>query len=259
MRVHVALMAVLVGATAWATEAQPKQAPRGGAQAQEGVVDPKADAALKRMSDYVGNLKSFRVETTTVDEKVATDGQKIQEVQVSTVTVRRPGQVRVDRVSPAGRAVFVDDGKQFTLYNRDKNVYATASAPPRLDAAVDEARGRLHLDAPAGDLIVPDSYDALIDGTVTGRYIGREPVDGAMAHHLAFTKKNTDWQIWIKDGPDPVPLRFVITSKDLPGQPQFTAVLRNWQPNAPVSANTFAFTPPAGAKRVEITKRRASR
>jgi hypothetical protein len=259
MNVRVALMAVLVGTTAWATESQPKQAPREGAQQPEGVVDPSADAALKRMSNYVGNLKSFRVESTTVDEKITTGGQKIQEVQQSTLTVRRPGELRVERVSPAGHALFVDDGKQFGLYNKDKGIYATASAPPTIDAAVEDARNRLHIDAPAADLIVSSSYDALIDGTLTGHYVGLEPIDGTMAHHLAFTKKDTDWQIWIKDGPEAVPLRFVITSKDMRGQPQFTAELRSWQPNVQVSAGTFAFTPPAGAKRVDLTERKASR
>ena len=258
MTLRVALMTVLVGSVAWATEAQQPQSPTT-AETRQGVIDPRADAALRQMSRYVGGLKSFRVDATTVDEKVATDGQKIQEVQQSKVTVRRPGELRVDRVSPAGHAVFIDDGKQLGVYNRDKNVYATAPAPPTLDDAVDAARSRLHIDAPAGDLIVTDSYDTLIDGTRTGRYIGREPIDGVMAHHIAVTKKNTDWQIWIKDGPDAVPLRFVITSKDMRGQPQFTAELRNWQPNAPVSANAFVFTPPPGARRVQLAERKAQR
>jgi hypothetical protein len=36
----------------------------------------------------------------------------------------------------------------------------------------------------------------------------------------------------------------------MPGNPQFTIELRNWQPNAPVPDKSFAFTPPAGAKKV---------
>jgi hypothetical protein len=34
------------------------------------------------------------------------------------------------------------------------------------------------------------------------------------------------------------------------GSPQFTIELRNWQPNAQVPDDSFAFTPPAGAKKV---------
>jgi len=111
---RVALMTILVGGTAWATEAKQTRSPAG-AEAREGVIDPRADAALRRMSDYLNSMKSFRVDATSVDEKITTDGQKIQEIQQSKVTVRRPGELRVDRVSPAGRAVFRDDGKRFSL------------------------------------------------------------------------------------------------------------------------------------------------
>jgi hypothetical protein len=132
----------------------------------------------------------------------------------------------------------------------DKNVYATAPAPAKLDTAIDDARERLKADFPGGDLLVSDPYTALTDGMIEGRYIGLEPVDGTMAHHLAVTKKNMMWQIWIKAGPEAVPLRYVVTSEDLPGHPEFTLQLRNWQPNAPVHAAIFSFSPPPGARQV---------
>jgi hypothetical protein len=216
----------------------------------EGVIDPKADAALHRMSEYLSGLQSLQVDTTGVDEKFTTDGHKIQQVQDSRVLVERPDAARVDRTGPAGQTVFRYDGKRFSVVNKDRNVYATAPAPEKLDAAIDDARERLKVDLPGGDLLVSDPYASLTDGTIEGRYIGLEPIDGAMAHHLAITKKNMIWQIWIKDGPEPVPLRYVVTSEDLPGHPEFTLQLRNWQPNATVPPDSFAFKPPPGAKRI---------
>ena len=68
------------------------------------------------------------------------DGQKIQTLAESKFAVRRPGEMRIDRVSPNGRVVFRDDGKQFSVYNSDKNIYATAPAPAKLDQAADDAR-----------------------------------------------------------------------------------------------------------------------
>jgi hypothetical protein len=222
--------------------------------AQEGVIDPKADQVLRRMSDHLAGLKSFQVETTTIDEKFTADGQKVQELAQSTVTVRRPGELRVDRVGPRGHAVFRDDGRQLSLYHRERNLFATAPAPATINDAVDEAREKLKIDAPGGDLIVSDPYSDLTEGMVTGRYIGLEPIGGVMAHHLAVSKQDLDWQIWIKDGPEAVPLRYVITSKDLPGQPEFTIELHDWQPNARVSRDDFAFSPPAGARRIQFSK-----
>jgi hypothetical protein len=247
------LAGAFVGTAAWAgSEPGAKHAPASGAES-EGVIDPKADAALHQMSDYLSHLKSLRVETTIVDEKITTDGAKIQELKESKIAVQRPGELRVDRFGPNGHSVFRDDGKVFSLYNADKNAYATAPAPANLDAAIDEARDRLHIDAPGGDLLVSDPYAALTEGLKVGRYIGLEPVGQAKAHHIAVTKADVDYQLWIQDGPQPVPLRYVITSKDMTGQPQFTIDFRNWEPNASLSADTFAFTQPAGAKRVDLT------
>jgi hypothetical protein len=245
------LASVYVGTAAWAgPERVATPAPTSSAEQR---IDPKAEAALHRMSDYLAGLKTFRVDTTSVDEKLTTEGQKIQEIRESKIAVKRPDELRIDRVGPNGHAVFCYDGKRFSFYNSEKNVYAVAPAPATLDAAIDEARDRLHIDAPGGDLLVSKPYDALVDGVTTGRYIGLEPLGSGKAHHLAMTKQNVDYQIWIQDGPEAVPVRYVITSKDLPGQPQFTIDLRNWQPSAPMSDDTFGFTTPAGASRVDLT------
>ncbi|MCU1277337.1 MAG: hypothetical protein JWM53_883 [bacterium] len=240
MRYGAILMGVFLSSPIWADDT--KEA--------EPVVEPQADAQLHKMSDYLDGLKSFRVAATTVDEKVTTDGQKIQDLKESTMAAKRPNALRVDRLGPAGRVVFRYDGKQFSIDAIDKKVYAVAPAPATIEAAVDAAREQLKIDAPAGDLIVRDSYHALLDGVGTGRYVGLEPVGDRMAHHLAMTKKDVDYQIWIADGARPVPVRYVITSKDLPGHPEFTVELRNWEPNAAVAADSVAFTPPPGAKQV---------
>jgi hypothetical protein len=253
MTLRATLIMALVGGVAWAVEAKKTAQPSATTPA-EGVIDPRADAQLRRMSDYLAGLKTLRVDTTTVDQKVATDGEKVEELQQSKVTVRRPGELRVDRVSPLGHNVFRSDGKHFTLYSTERNVYANAPAPATLDAAIDQARELLRIDAPAGDLMVSDPYRDLVDGTISGRYIGLEPIDGVMAHHLAITKKDVDWQIWIQDGPKPVPLRYVIISKDLPGRPQFTIELRHWQTDVTLPADSFTFRPPAGAKRVDFAQ-----
>jgi hypothetical protein len=251
------LVAALSGGTARAAndeqgQAPPESAAKNTPAANPRAIEPKADAALRRMSDYLASLKTFRVETVTVDEThVDKSGQKIQVLADSTFTLRRPGEMRIDRVGPNGHVVFVDDGKQLSVYNKDKNIYATAPAPAKLDEAADVARKQLQVDAPGVDLIASNPYDALTEGMTEARYIGLEPMGtGVMAHHLAVTKKDVTYQIWIEDGPQPLPLRYVVAGKDMRGSPQFTIELRNWQPNAPAPPDTFAFKPPAAAKKV---------
>ncbi|MGH8432038.1 MAG: DUF2092 domain-containing protein, partial [Solimonas sp.] len=222
----------------------------GQAAETEGVIEPEADAALRRMSAHLGGLQSFRVAMTTTDEHVTKEGQKIQFVKETEVAVRRPDKMLAERYGPKGHVIFRYDGAKVSVHSPELGVYAIESAPADLKSMIDFAHDRLHIEAPAGDLLMPDTYNELIEGLQVGRYIGRERIDGVLAHHLAISEKEIDWQIWIKDGPDAVPLRFVITTKSMREQPQFTAELRNWRPNVALGDEQFAFTPPANAKRM---------
>jgi hypothetical protein len=248
---RVALIAMLVGGTGGGVAGAAKHgqaAPMSSATA----IDPKADALLHQMSDYLSSLNTFRVDTVTIDEtKVGPDGQKFQQLAESKMTIQRPGEMRIDRVSANGRVMLRDDGRQFSVVNFDKNIYATAASPCNLDQAADFARAQLQVDAPGVDLMASHPYEALTEGMTQARYLGLVPMgNGVMAHHLAVTKKEVTYQIWIQDGPQPLPLRYVVTGRNMTAAPQFTIVLRNWQPNAQVPDGTFAFAPPAGARQV---------
>jgi hypothetical protein len=245
-----------VGA-AGATDTEQGQAPPQSAAKSTAAIDPKADAALHKMSDYLAGLQTFKVDSSMVDEtEVNKDGQKIQTLAESKVTIRRPGEMRVDRVSPNGHVVLRDDGKVISVFDPDKNIYATEASPGTLEQAAEKARVQLQVDAPGIDMLASNPYAPLTEGMTNARYVGLEPMGGGvMAHHLAVTKPNVTYQIWIKDGPQPVPLRYVVTGRNMQGSPQLTIELRNWQPNAKIPADSFAFTPPAGAEKVAFAPR----
>ncbi len=63
-----------------------------------------------------------------------------------------------------------------------------------------------------------------------------------------------DWQIWIEIGKRQIPRKLVITYKNLPGQPQFIAILRDWVIDKPIT--NFAFKPdiPDLNQRTDITE-----
>ena len=58
--------------------------------------------------------------------------------------------------------------------------------------------------------------------------LGQSDVNGRSCRTLAFVEKNIDWQIWIENGPQLTPCKVVITYKNQPSQPQFTAVFKDW-------------------------------
>jgi hypothetical protein len=215
-------------------------------------VSPDADGMLRRMTDSLAGLQSFTVQSSSVDEVVLKTGQKVQLVNESLVSVRRPDRLRSEQVGAADNGMaFWYDGKTMSLYCKASNTYGTAPAPPTLDAMIDAARKQFQIEAPGADLLFSHPYEILTEQVTGGRVIGHETIDGVATNHLAFVGQDVDWQVWIQDAPRPLPLRFVITTKTMKEQPEFTVRLSHWEPGATLADATFAFQPPHGSKRVD--------
>lgn len=258
-----AIQAVLVvGVVLGARAPYEQQAAHAAPTAQRGTrtdttkraIDPKADALLRKMSADLSRMKNFRFDTNHVLEVVTKDGQKIQGLAEARVAVQRPNKLHVDRMGPLGGATLYYDGKNLTVYGKKDNLYATAPAPKTLDETIDYAREVLSIDAEGADLLYGDPYKVLMEDAVSGRYMGIEPVGNRMCHHLAYRGHETDWQIWVEDGPRALPCRFVITSKNEPGSPEYTVSMSNWREERSFPPETFAFTPPRGAAKIAFVK-----
>jgi hypothetical protein len=77
-------------------------------------------------------------------------------------------------------------------------------------------------------------------------------VRGVPCHHLSFDGDNAQLQVWIDAGDQPLPRKVVMTHKKLPGSPQWTAYLTDWNFSPQLPDNLFAFTPPQGAEKIKF-------
>jgi hypothetical protein len=213
-------------------------------------IEPKAKQVLQGMSEYLANLPEFTLVADTVDEVVLHSGQKLQFPSTSQIYVQRPNRLRSDRVGGDVDVSLFYDGSKLSLFGRKRSLYATTEAPATLDKAIDFARKDLHMDAPGADLIYSTPYEILTEDVVGGRYLGEAQLDGVNTHHLAFEGNETNWEIWIEDGPMPLPRRFVITSKKVLSHPQFTVRLHHWDASPLLTREMFTFKPPEGAEQM---------
>jgi hypothetical protein len=226
------------------------QAQESGAKPKRGI-DPDAEKMLRQMADYLGSLKSFKVQSSSVDEMVTTAGQKVQLATESQIYIQRPNRLRSQQIGAANGMGFWYDGKNMTLTCPSSKSYTTAPAPPTIDATIDAARKKFQIEAPGADLLYSRPYEVLTEQVTGGRFVGKESINGVAVNHLAFTGEEVDWQVWIQDGKEPLPVRYVITTKTMKSQPEFTVQLSRWEPEATLSATTFEFQPPAEATRVQ--------
>jgi hypothetical protein len=222
------------------------------ADATSNNIDRKADALLREMSNQLAAARAFQFDADHELEAVTKQGEKLQFVARSRVSVQRPDKLRSDRLGAIIDATLYYDGKTITIHGKRLNLYAAAPAPNTIDAAIDFARDKLGLEAPAGDVVYSDAYAGLMQDVVSGTYLGSEPVGDRMCHHLAFRERGTDWQMWIEDSPRALPCRYVITSSDVTGSPEFTVAFSNWNLSPTFPASEFEFTPPSGATRIDF-------
>jgi len=215
------------------------------------AIDPDADRILHQMTDYLASLSSFRVQSAAVDEVVLKSGQKLQLASESMVSVQRPNRLRSEQLGAANGLAFWYDGKNMTLACKADNSYATAAAPATIDATIDKVRKQYDIDAPGADLLYSHPNDILTEQVTGGKLIGRETIDGKPVNHLAFEGEEVDWQIWIQEGAQPLPVRFVVTTKGMKSQPQFTVQLTKWEPGAALTPATFQFASAGGARQVQ--------
>jgi hypothetical protein len=222
-----------------------------GAEEASGV-DPKAAAQMQRMVDYLAGLTAFRLRTETTLEVVLETGQKIQFGSVVRGAVQRPDRLRADREGDVVALSLYYDGSHVTLWSPHKQYYASKAAPATLDEVLGFLEEELDMAAPAADLLYSDGGAELLKEATSGLYVGVSEVDGARCHHLAFRAEDVDWQIWIEDGERPLPRKYVITTRDVEGLPQFEVRLGDWEVAAAIPDEEFTFTPPEGATRIEI-------
>ncbi len=195
--------------------------------------------------DFLGGLQQFGLITDSSIEAVLESGQKLQfDSATSRVSIRRPNRLHALRLGELEGQEFFYDGENLTLYQVDAGYYATVAAPPTLEGMLDFARDSLDIVAPAGDFVYSNAYELLMDGVESGFVVGEVVVEGQLCDHLAFSKPGTDFQVWVARGEQPLPLKLVITSRDVLNAPQFTVVIREWDIAPDLPKEKFTFVPP---------------
>jgi len=232
-------------APAWAQDA-PQAAAAADQNRQEAI------GIVKRMAQYVGSETDITLSFDSELEVVTPQMEKLQFNSSGKAQIHRPDAFRLSRTGGYADVELVFDGKSVTVLDKNTNTYATEPLKGSIDEVIDKLRGDLMLDLPAADLMIADSFNALMADVVEAKHIGRGVIDGVACEHVAFRNHDTDWQLWVEVGERPVPCKMVITSKTVGCAPQYTIRITDWHSGSQFPAGTFTFAPPAGAKKVDF-------
>jgi hypothetical protein len=214
-------------------------------------IDPEADKILKSMSSYLAATKAFSINAEVALEIVKKDAQKLQLMSSETLLVQRPSRFHIHVKGMVADADFVFDGKTLTLYGRKRNAYVQRPVPGTIDDAFRAFEFETGLAASGADLLFADTYTVLSEGVESSAYLGTAYVDGIECHHLAFREDRVDWQLWVRTGDKPLPMRYVITSPWQIGAPQLEVSLRDWNTSPQINDKQFTFSAPEGATKLD--------
>ena len=211
----------------------------------------RARDVLQGMARFIAAQESFGVNLRARYDVVQPDGQKVEFGDQRTITLRRPDRLRVDvREGDGSTSTIYYDGTTLAVHDAGEGVYAQSATAPTLDGAVAHFIRGKGMRMPLAVLMVSDIAGELGRRFTTLDYVEHSTLCAQPCHHVAGRTDTTDVQVWIADTPQPVPLEVVITYRDEPGQPQYRAVLSDWTFAPKADDTVFAFTPPAGAKKI---------
>lgn len=212
----------------------------------------EAKSMLKAMSDYLAAQKAISFGYDTNLEVVTKDHQKLLLASSGTMNLERPDKFHATRSGGFATVEMVFDGKTLTLLGKDANLYTQADIPGTLDHLIDELRDKYQRPVPGADLLLSNVYDELMRDVVDVKDLGSGVIGGTECDHLAFRGKEVDWQIWIAQGEQPYPCRYVITSKAVDQGPQYSVQISDWTTGQQAAPDEFTFKPPADAKKVDV-------
>ena len=219
------------------------------------AVDPATIQALKNMGAHLQSLQRFHVTNELSGERVLTDGQKLQHMASAAMDVQRPNRLHVTMSSARSQRELFYNGKQVTLFTPAQKYYATVPFDGSLGDLANALQTRYGVDLPLADLFVLGTPAAPLDKVESAMNAGQDFVGDDLCDHYALRQGDFDWQIWITVGNKPLPRKLVITNRGDEARPQSVSLI-HWDLKPASAGSSFTFTPPKGAKAIDMVARK---
>lgn len=259
MAARLAACTILSGALATVGHAQQPIRPTGAAVPPQPDTQAQARTILMRMASFVSSAPRFSVSLTTSYDTLQASGQKIEFGERRKLVLNRPARLRVETErSDGARTAAVFTGTEMVLIDATNKVYASEPQPGDLDESILHFVSDLGMRLPLAALLMRRLPDDLTRRVRSIDYVEKTNLLGPPSHHLAARGDTVDMQVWIADGPRPVPLRIVLTYKTEPGQPEFRAQFAEWDMAPAINEGTFQPQIPPGSHKIQFAAQLAA-
>lgn len=212
------------------------------------AVAPAAVQILRRMSDYLENLKMVSVYTQSTVEDLDAAGHRVDSDISARSIIVRPDKILTERRGDLIDQDFYYDGKSLTLCNPSDKVYATVSAPATIDEMLHFTRDKLGFSITISDLVYTNFCFLLMNHVTYAAVVDKAFINGIKCDHLIFSRPGVEFQLWVAESEPPLPYKYVVTDTGTPALLSVSTVISQWNLKPDVSAGRFTFVPPPGYK-----------
>jgi hypothetical protein len=221
-------------------------------QAQTRRIDTVAVAVLDKMSAMIGELSSASVTVRSNYDVSSKELGLIKHSDDQQMYLHGPNELLLKSEGDQGSRDFYFDGRMLSYYSMDKNQYGQIDAPLSLVEMIDTVNKLYGIEFPAADFLYPTFVDDILSESKTLVYLGLTKVNGKDCFHIAGATRDRTYQFWISDDAFTLPMKMVIvyTAKEM--NPQYEAVLSDWQINPNLPDALFHFTIPHRARKVKL-------
>ena len=230
----------------------------GGASAQTKTqpqyrrIDTVAVAILDKMSAVIGDLSSCSVTIKNNYDITSKELGLIKHSDDQQLFLHGSNKMLVKSDGDRGSRDFYFDGAKLSYYSLDKNQYGQIDAPMSLVEMIDTVSKLYGIEFPAADFLYPTFVDDILAESKELVYLGLTKVDGKDCYHIAGKASDKTFQFWISDDAYTLPVKMVIVYTSQAMNPQYEAVLTDWQVNPNLPDALFTFTIPHRAQRVKL-------
>jgi len=217
-------------------------------------VDSEALELLKQMNDYLLSQQAVAFRAIENEEEVLDNGQKIMFSKEIQFELERPNKFHVLLQDAESKLEMFYDGTSFTLFQKSLNFFTTVPAPSTITDVFVELDNKRNIQIVARDVLRDDSNAFLLAKISSGFVVGDALVDGVLCTQLAFRSADTDMQIWVTKGKQPLPKKYVITSRWITGAPQYTVTFFDWVLQDDIDNAVFIFKAPQDAHEIPFAE-----
>ena len=224
-------------------------------QAKSSALPAEVEEPLRAMGDHLAQAESLYFVAQTSSDELLEAGPMVEFSGESRVTIQRPDKLRAEiRGDLANRDVFYDS-QTLGVIDHDLQAYALVPLPDHvrdLDGMLDYLITEHQVEVPLIDFLFSDPYEGLVANIERAHRVGIAEIEDVPCTHLAFQQAGIDWQIWIENEGQALPRHFVITHRQLAGQPEYSATFTEWDLDPTIEAGAFTFPVPEGMREIEL-------